>query len=393
VTAIPDHRPTCARCRRPTSVCYCAAIPTLEAETRVVILQHPRERDMPIGTGRMATLCLPGARLLVGVRWDDHEVLGAALADPERPPILLYPGPGARDILADPPPGPVTLIVVDGTWHHARTLVRDNAILRALPRYAFTAPEPSTYRIRAEPDAAYTSTIEALAHVLGVLEHDPPRFRAMIEPLRAMVDNHLAERGRSPNPRYRSRPPRPLRDKLPPAIGARFDDLICVVAEANSWPYADDAGEPGLPDELIHWVAYRPATGERFDLIAAPEHPLSPTTACHTELAEADILAGVPRAELLARFAAFARPTDVVCTWGRYPLELFAAAGGALPAEQIDLRVAAQRLIQRKVGSLEHYHASLDAPPLDPPAPGRAGRRTAMLAAITHAWHALARPG
>jgi len=119
----------CLRCRRPARVCYCAALPHLPTRTRVVILQHPRERDMPIGTARMASLCLPSAELHVGVRWSEHPALAAALADPARPPILLYPGAGARDVLREPPPGPVTLVVVDGTWSQARTVVRDNPIL------------------------------------------------------------------------------------------------------------------------------------------------------------------------------------------------------------------------------------------------------------------------
>ena len=65
---------------------------------------------MPIGTARMASLCLPESELHVGVRWADHAPLRAALSDPARPPILLYPGPGARDILTEPPAGPVTLV-------------------------------------------------------------------------------------------------------------------------------------------------------------------------------------------------------------------------------------------------------------------------------------------
>ena len=77
----------CARCRRPQSVCYCAALPTLETTTRIVILQHPREKEKPIGTARMASLCLPRAELHVGLRWD-ASLLGYH-------PILLYPGPGA----------------------------------------------------------------------------------------------------------------------------------------------------------------------------------------------------------------------------------------------------------------------------------------------------------
>jgi DTW domain-containing protein YfiP len=40
-------------------VCYCAAIPTIETTTRIVILQHLRERDMPIGTARTASHVFP----------------------------------------------------------------------------------------------------------------------------------------------------------------------------------------------------------------------------------------------------------------------------------------------------------------------------------------------
>jgi len=174
----------CARCRRPVSVCYCPALPRIETATKIVILQHPRERDMPIGTARMASLCLPQAELHVGVRWTDSAPLARALGDPTRPPILLYPGPGARDILREPPRGPVTLVVVDGTWAQAKTVVRDNPVLHALPRYAFATPEPSQYRIRREPRAEYVSTIEALMHVLGVLEGEPARFRSLLDPLR-----------------------------------------------------------------------------------------------------------------------------------------------------------------------------------------------------------------
>ena len=126
--ALPPERPVCLRCRRPASVCYCATLTTIDTATRIVILQHPRERDMPIGTARMATLCLPRASLHVGVAWDESPELRAALADAARPPILLYPAQGARDILTDPPKGPVTLVVVDGTWSQAKMIVRGEVI-------------------------------------------------------------------------------------------------------------------------------------------------------------------------------------------------------------------------------------------------------------------------
>jgi DTW domain-containing protein YfiP len=381
----------CARCRRPISVCYCAALPRLETKTRVVILQHPRERDMPIGTARMAQLCLPQASLHVGMRWDNHPGLRQAIGDSARPPILLYPGPGARDILQEPPPGPVTLIVVDGTWSQAKTLVRDNPVLQTMPRYAFATPEPSKYRIRREPREEYVSTIEALMHVLGVLEADPPRFRALLDPLNAMVDAQLACQERSPRrvSYRRPKPPRPIRERLPQALASRFENLVCVVGEANAWPYrAGTETEPHHPgDELVHWVAHRLGTGELFDVVARPERELSPTTTYHIDLDASRLRGGVPRTELLARFAEFTRPTDILCSWGHYGTNLFSASGGVLPADRIDLRAAAQRLADRKIGGIDEYAATCgDAPPLTV---GRAGRRLAMLVQIVRAWRAI----
>lgn len=188
----PVARALCPRCRRPVTVCWCSALTTLPTRTRVVILQHPREAGMPVGTARMASLCLPEARLHVGLNWDGTRELAEATADPARPPILLWPGPGARDVLADPPAGPVTLIVIDGTWPQARRVVRDNPALASLPRYAFRPPAPSAYRIRKEPHPECVSTLEALALVLGALEGDPARFRALLRPFHTMIDRHLA---------------------------------------------------------------------------------------------------------------------------------------------------------------------------------------------------------
>lgn len=379
-------REVCVRCRRPRTVCYCAALPRLETRTQIVILQHPRERDVPIGTARMATLCLPQARLHVGARWDDNAALAKALGDPARPPILLYPGPGARDILRDPPRGPVTLVVVDGTWSQAKNVVRDNPVLQALPRYAFETPEPSQYRIRREPRAEYVSTIEALMHVLGALEGEPERFRALLAPFNAMVDAQLACQVASPRRRVRvPKPVRPPRRALPADVLERWDDVVCVVGEANAWPY--HAGTESPRDELVHWLAHRPSTGETFSRIIAPQRELSPTTCFHTGLDEELLAGGASREDVFAAWREFARPTDIVCAWGHYGPSLVTDSGGWLPDQRLDLRAAAQRFTNKKIGSLEDYAAAV-GPVMPPLAIGRAGHRLAMLATIVNAWRA-----
>jgi DTW domain-containing protein YfiP len=385
-------REMCVRCRRPRAACYCSKLPRIDTRSRIVFLQHPRERDVAIGTARMASLCLPQASLHVGVRWDDASVFAA---DPSRPPILLYPGNGARDVLREPPRGPVTLVVVDGTWSQARTVVRDNPLLQALPRYAFVAPEPSQYRIRREPCDGYVSTIEAVMHVLGAVEGTPERFRALLEPLRAMVDFQLACQAQSPRRQMRQ-VPRPARAPRPSPLAARFGDLIAVVGEANAWPYdpaksaTRDLAAARQPDELVHWIAERVATGERFEAIAAPT-ALSPSTPFHIELTAAQLRAGGNRADLVAGFARFVRRSDICCAWGCYAFELLRGAApdaaAALPDALVDVRAHVKHTSRARVGSLEEYAAGLGVAMHRSDA-GRAARRLDLLVATIRHLHA-----
>jgi len=390
-------RAMCPRCERPVSVCYCAALTTLETRSRIVILQHPREQGMPIGTAHMATLCLPQASLHVGTAWDESDVLERACGDPERPPIFLYPGPGARDILQEPPPGPVTLIVVDGTWSQARTLVRDNPRLAAIPRYAFRAPEPSNYRIRKEPCEEYVSTLEALMHVLGALEGDPGRFRALLRPMNAMVEAQLAAQraalAAKEEPRMvRARARRRLTpfERLPAVIRERYEDLVLVFGDANAWPYGTP--ERSLGDELVYWVAHRPSSGETFSFVLAPRNPLAPGIPQHTGLAVEVLLAGGTPADMLAEFATFTRPTDVIASWGHHGLRLFQDCGGATPGTFLDLQQAARALTNTKVGAIERYAAGESRTAVEGLPPGRAGHRLGLLNSILDAWRALPEP-
>jgi len=423
--SLPDGfepRETCARCRRPARVCYCRHLPSLETRTRVVLLQHPRERDKAIGTAHMASLCLVGSELHVGVSFESSRALAEILADPTRPAALLWPGEGAIDVLTSPPAEPITLVVVDGTWSQAKKLVRMNPALAALPRYAFVAPEPSEYRIRREPDDAFVSTIEALVLVLGVLEGDRERFRALLAPFRAMVDAQIAlteqEGGRGRHKKDGPRPP--PRPRVPQALVSGRESVVCVTAEANAWPYRArprsevrrlraEARQPGgLPpgpgqpgglqpgpgqpgglqpshrEELVHWVAHRLGTSETLDLVVRPENPMAPGTPGHIGIPADVLAAGVSRDELFARWQAFSRPGDVVCAWGSYALDVFTAAGGALPRQRIDLRNVARDLGKGRVGPVERFLASIDpdAGPTPPLARGRAGERLATLVRV-----------
>ncbi len=186
------YRSECPRCRRPTVVCWCGWLRPFRPRTRVVILQHPRERDKPIGSARMAHLTLLGSELHVGVRFDDDPAVGRALGDPAAPAVLLYPGPDAQPIESLPRDVPRTLVVVDGTWRTSRTVVRLNRVLRGLPRVRLDPATPSEYRIRSQPQPDFVSTIEALRLALYALEGDDPRIEGLLEPFRAMIRMQLS---------------------------------------------------------------------------------------------------------------------------------------------------------------------------------------------------------
>jgi DTW domain-containing protein YfiP len=355
----------------------------LATRTRVLILQHPRERDVPIGTARIARLCLPESELRVGVDFAEDPVVRAALADPVRPAVLLFPGSDAIDVRAAPPRGPVTLVVLDGTWSHAAKLLRRNPALAALPRYRLAPSRPSAYSIRREPAEHCVATIEALAEVLGVLEGDPTGMARLLAPFHAMVARQLeyvtqrgGARGRHA---YTPRPRRPR--PVPAVLRERADDVVLVYGEANAWPWNVRTAPP---PEIVHWTAVRLGSGATFEAVVAPTGALAPSTPRHVELPVERLTAGESFADFAARWRAFRRPDDVLASWGRYAVDVLAAQGLAGPtgAMRLDLRAAASQYLGARAGALDACAARLGAMPPPAWASGRAGRRITLIAAI-----------
>ena len=341
---------------------------------------------MPIGTAKMASMCLTSSRLVVGTEVDEHPTVRALLEDPARTPILLWPGPGARDLATEPPTGPSTLVVVDGTWALAKKLVRINPRIAALPRYGLTPSRPSEYRIRKEPADNCVSTIEAVIEALSILEGDREAFEPMMTPFRAMIDAQLAHEaeaaaaGRSSRHK-RARTPRPR--PVPPLLRERRS-IVVVCGEANAWPRGGNQVRP--PDELIQWLAVRldedgRPTDQRFEALIAPRQPLSATTPVHTRLTEAELAAGASFSDFRDRWRGFVRDDDVLAFWGPYAAGLLKAEGGFLPEQAVDLRRAATDWLGDKPGSMLELaeRLELDHAPLGH---GRGGARLGSAAAV-----------
>lgn len=373
-----ESREMCWRCRRPKRVCYCAAVRSIETRTRVVILQHPRESDVPINTARIAELCLSNSALHVGVDFATDVALRVALNDAAAPAVLLYPSEDAQDLALQPPPGPVTLVVIDGTWWQASKLFKHNPFLHALPRYALAPSEESRYRIRREPAAHCLSTIEALEAALVVLEGRPGGIPELLKPFDTMVETQLDFIARENRPRHRRSAEPRLRPLVAPALSERPESLVVGYGEANAWPYGSD-GEH-VP-EVVHWAAIRPATGERFEAYIAPSGPLAPSFEAHSKLLATKIESGETRASFARRLSAFLRPNDVLASWGFYASELLRTEGIELP-ERLDLREAAIHALGRRVGQLGDYVSALGVVVEPPWAAGRTGTRLAAMEAL-----------
>ncbi len=349
------------------------------------MLQHPRERRTAIGTARLAHLCLPGSQLHVGVEFEDDAAVRAALAEAEtagRPAHLLFPGPKAVDLAEARLDGPITLVVVDGTWWQARKLLKRNAWLAALPQIRFTPPAPSRYRIRREPADDYVATVEALAHVLGRLEGAPERFAGLLRPFEAMIDTQLhyvthVRGGRRRHALARAR--RAERPQRPALLDQRASDVVCVHGEANAWPARRPGGHPR---EIVHWVARRASTGETFEAVIAPRRPLAPAIPGYIRIPRERLAAGETWDAFRERWAAFARGSDVICSWGRTPLDLVESEGIALPADRLDMRPAMGVYFGMRAGAVEDCAARLGLVAPAPFAMGRGGTRMAALTAI-----------
>jgi len=193
----------CARCTRPNHICICDKLPEekLASPLDIVILQHPQEGDVVLGTAPLVTCLLARAETRVGLSWpsldaalgrkvvrEQWAVLFASKLTPELASrlarervLLLDRHDQARTKDALPLEG---FIVLDGTWSQAKTLWWRNPWLLKLERVALQPREPSMYgKLRKEPRREWVSTLEAIADVLPAFDPQAEHTRTELRRL------------------------------------------------------------------------------------------------------------------------------------------------------------------------------------------------------------------
>ena len=191
----------CQDCYRPCEVCWCHYLPSppITCNTKVIVLQHPRESRRAIRTCRMLELGLsPGSCLVFeGTSFSCENSLVSSLINQSNT-FLLYPGKGAicLDNLChmkdrQESSSAITLVLLDGTWREAKSILRNSPLLQTLPKVTLKAGEPSEYVVRSQPALGGLSTLEAAARAIEVLEQQQGLLDSLLAPLRALCNTQI----------------------------------------------------------------------------------------------------------------------------------------------------------------------------------------------------------
>jgi len=345
-----------------------------------------RERFHPFNTARIAHRALRNSTLLV-----DHTVnLAAALSagnflHPRA--ALLYPSAEAS-LISDIPTDqwPAQLVILDGTWHHAKTLVRDIPALASLPRVRLAPPAPSRYRIRREPTDVALSTVEAIIAALGVFEPETAGVNLLIAAFDQMVERQLAH----PKAEYGARHVvrrRPYCGNTPAAIVEDLDNIVVAYGE-SALGARGTARASGPP---VYWVAERLGTGETFRRLITPAAPLVDEFLQHLRLNREDFADAVSLDEASRAWQAYLRPTDTLAVFNQGTIRLLRQMSDAVAEPACLLLKSVALDSQRRLGTLEEIVAAEQFPVGPALHPGRAGERLANAVALTRFLHAQAK--
>ena len=172
-------REKCLRCFRPRASCLCADIVPVETGVTFLFLTHPKEAyHQRTGSGRLACLSLPPAKIITGVDFSSSRALSGYLSNPEFYPVLLYPGEQARTgrALAEDAPAlangqkRLLVLVLDATWFFAKKMLRLSPNLHTLPRVTLSGAYRSQFRFKRQPAPECLSTIEACYYLIRELQ-------------------------------------------------------------------------------------------------------------------------------------------------------------------------------------------------------------------------------
>ncbi len=375
---VQDWRERCYECYRPVDLCFCNHIPTIDNRTNVLIFQHMRERFHPFNTARILRKALRNSNMIV----DHIEGLTKILSETPftNETGLLYPGRGSQ-VLEELPDyeRPKQLVILDGTWHHTKTLFRDIPQLQALRKVRLAPTEPSRYGIRREPDVLFLSTLEATVAALRFLEPETVGFDKLVAAFEFMVANQMAHPKSADSVRRKRRPRAPL--NIPKILRDDLSNVVVVYGETG--PGLDDVANEGADRTRtpVVWVAERLGSGERFERTIVPCRQPSPSFFKHLELPEDTFSGAISMAAFRLEWDSFLKPNDVLAYYFANCSNLLDVIGGSSHRKIYLKSIQLHR--GQKNGTIEELLTALYVDFDKSTGPGRAHRRLANSIALT----------
>ncbi len=192
---LAQHR--CLGCEIRKPLCFCALIPQIDLDTRVIILMHTCEEVLTTNTARLAAKALTNSEIRIHGRRDER-MSTVDLIQTGRTSLLLYPSPIAVELTPDyvsQITTPINLIVPDANWRQTTKFVRHDPSLIGIPHVKLSQGSPSEYRLRMQRDVHHLCTLEAIARAIGILESRTSQLKLEVL-LRILVERTLWSRGR-----------------------------------------------------------------------------------------------------------------------------------------------------------------------------------------------------
>ena len=383
-----EYRERCYGCYRPVASCFCDAIPHVKNSIDVLVLQHQRERRHPFNTARIVNKALARCELI----FDSNESFANRKLPIKDRAALLYPSSDAR-LVSDlaPQEMPSQLIVIDGTWDHAKALFRDIPQLHDLPRLKLNPSTPGQYRIRREPTATALSTVEATVQALKQMEPQTDGLDRLIEAFDTMVRQQLAH----PSANY----DQPEIDRsgtinVPRALLRDPSKIVVAYGEATpttcgpsiGWDEFNRRKKQAAKAPPVFWIAQRldagPAKECCFAEFVRPENKVSESGLAHMGLAESDFESAISCDEFRQRWSEFLNKDDLLVVPNEPTIRLLQNSGVSLP-RCISLK-AINHDPHGNQRRLTEFLESVAAPAVQPCHESRAGKRLANAIALTH---------
>lgn len=218
-----DNKPdNCSQCGRSPLYCVCEFVRPAKVKTEVVVLQHPQEPGMDIGTAAIVASVFPQALVKTGLSWPNLKKIVGAEVDNQRWGVLYLGSvhvetlPRDRAIVAVDKKGVALdaqdqvlsalrgIVLLDGTWSQAKTLWWRNAWLLKLRRLVLNPRQSSLYdQIRKEPRGGCLSTLESAVEAIAALERRDDLRDLIAQPLGALIERTKKNRPRQPKKDYR----------------------------------------------------------------------------------------------------------------------------------------------------------------------------------------------